>query len=107
MSGWLKHEWWKDVAQDPQYNEVQVSCPEITVAEIPEALYGELLGQAAAAGAKFNGAVAEIAGCTFDWNYDAASETLHVTCTKMPFYARCDQVETRIRQLIQKAKEAL
>ena len=104
---WLKHEWWKDVAQDPQYDEVQVSCPEINIEQIDPVLYGKLLTEAVSAGAEFAGAKATIAGCVFDWNYDDAAQALHITCTDKPFYAGCGQVETRIRELIAKAKEAL
>ena len=107
VKDWLRHAWWKDVAQDPQYGEVQVSCAEITIAEIDTVLYGKLLAEAVSAGAQFQGAQASIANCTFDWNYDEAAGTLHVTCLKKPFYAGCDQVEAHIRQLIEKAKEAV
>ena len=103
----IKDELLADLWQDPNYEIHQVSCPQIDIGEIDAVLYGKLLTEATSAGAVFTGAVAEIANCTFDWNYDAAAQTLHITCNKKPFYAGCEQVETRIRQLIQKAKEAI
>lgn len=104
---WLKHLLWKDVLQDPQFEEVQVSCQEITIEQIDGALYAKLLAEATAAGAKFEGAQASISGLEFDWNYDEVAQALHVTCTKKPFYVGCDQVESRIRQLVEKSKGAL
>ena len=104
---WLKHLIWKDVTQDPEYEEIQVPCPEITIEQVSQDLHGKLLSEATAAGAKFDGSRATIEGLEFDWNYDGAAETLHVTCTKKPFYATCGTVESRIRELVEKAKGAV
>ena len=105
MKKWLRHLLWKNVTQDPQYEEVQVACPEITIDGIDEDLYTKLLGEATAAGAQFSGASATFRGCTFDWNYDPPTQTLHATCLKKPFYAGCDFIEKSIRDLVTKAKE--
>jgi hypothetical protein len=103
----LKHLLWKYVTQDPQYEENQMPCPEITIPEISGDLYAKLLAQAEAAGAKFDGAKVSILGLEFDWNYDLEAATLRVTCTKKPFYAGCGQVEAHIRELVEKAKQSI
>jgi hypothetical protein len=100
----LKHLWWKEIAQDPQYEEVQVACPEIIIADIDHDLYEKLLDEANAAGAVFNGAEVTFKGCTFDWNYDAEAGVLHVTCTVKPFYLGCGVISGQINQLVAKAK---
>ena len=93
--------------QDPNYEVHQVSCPEISLEEIDKDLYGRLLYEATAAGAEFDGTKACIEGLEFDWNYDEATQTLNITCTKKPFYASCGVVESKIRELVEKAKGAI
>ena len=91
--------------QDPDYEVHQVSCPQITIEQIDPILHGRLMGQASAAGAEFSvGSKATINGLEFDWNYDGEAQILNVTCTKKPFYATCSEVESRIRELVAKAK---
>lgn len=104
---WLRHLIWKDVTQNPQYDEVQVPCPEITIEGIDQALHAKLLAEGTAAGAKFDGATATIEGCYFDWNYDAEAQTLHVTCTKKPFYVSCTAIQSKITEIVTKAKEGI
>lgn len=84
-----------------------MNCPEIVIDQVDETLYARLLNQATAAGACFDGAKASIKGCDFDWNYDAAAGTLHVTCTKKPFYFGCGVVESEIRKLVDEARTAI
>jgi len=93
--------------QDPNYEVDQVSCPEITIEEIPQDLYAKLLAEATAAGAIFEGSFAKIEGLSFDWNYDPSAQVLHITCLKKPFFASCGVVESRIRELVAKAKGAI
>jgi hypothetical protein len=93
--------------QDPDYPLRPVSCPELTFDGIEAPTHDKLLAQATSAGAKFDGQAAEIAGLTFDWNYDAASSTLHVTCTKKPLLVSCGYVAEQITKLIAKAKDNL
>jgi hypothetical protein len=107
MKKWLKHLVWKNITQDTQYEEVQMTCPGIVIPDISKDLYDKLLSEAAAAGAGFNGNRASISGCDFDWNYDAVSMTLSITCIRKPFYATCPEVESRIRDLVTKAKEGI
>jgi hypothetical protein len=97
----------KALWQDPNYEIEQVSCAEITIESVDQGLYGKLLSEATEAGARFDGARASIQGLEFDWNYDAEAQILHVTCTKKPFYASCGAVESRIRELVAKAKESI
>lgn len=104
---WLKHLLWKDVTQNPQYDEVQVPCPEITIAGVPQELYDKLLSEATAAGATFDGNTADWHGCTLEWNYDSPSGTLSATCTKKPFYIACSQIEQGLRNEVVKAKAGL
>ncbi len=101
---WLKHLLWKTVTQDPQYEEVQVPCPEITLEEISPEIYAKLLAQATEAGAEFSGSKATLHGAKFDWNYDAETQTLHVTCLEKPFYIGCGVIEQTIHDLVDKAK---
>jgi hypothetical protein len=91
--------------QDPNYEIHQIMCPEITIEGIGKGLYGQLLAEASAANAKFEGTKASIGGCDFNWDYDAETQILHITCIKKPFYASCETVEARIRELVAKAKE--
>jgi hypothetical protein len=93
--------------QDPDREEEPMACQEITIEGVDTVLYGRLLSQATAAGAQFDGIRASIESLEFDWNYDAAAQVLHVTCTKKPFYATCSEVESRIRDLAAKAKTAI
>jgi hypothetical protein len=93
--------------QDPQAEEIPMSCPEFTIESIDRELYARLLAECIAAGAKFDGNKASISGCGFIWNYDVAAQVLHLTCTEKPFYAGCQAVESRIRELIEKAKASI
>lgn len=104
---WLKHLLWKYVTQDPQYAEVQIPCPEITIPDVSQELYDKLLSEATAAGAKFSGQYANFDHCIFDWNYDAPSQTLHVTCQKKPFFIDCETIEQKIRELVNGAKDVV
>jgi hypothetical protein len=93
--------------QDPQEEENPMSCQEITIEGIGKDFYGQLLAEASAAGGKFEGTKASIGGCEFNWSYDAETQGLHITCIKKPFYASCDTVESKIRELVAKAKESV
>jgi hypothetical protein len=104
---WLKHELWKNVTQDPQYEEVQVQCQEITFEDIDPLFYGALMRQCVAAGARFDGVKASINGLEFDWNYDADAQVLHVTCTRKPFFVTCLEVESKIHEQMAQAKGAI
>jgi hypothetical protein len=97
----------RTVWQDPNYETDEMSCPEITIEGINEELYAKLLGQANAAGAKFDGAKVTIHGLDFDWNYDSAASILHITCTWKPFYASCSMVEEKIRELVNRARTGI
>jgi hypothetical protein len=113
MFGWLKrkitstlrdglNEW-----RDPQGEENPMACPEITIEGIDDAMYAKLMNEAVAGGAQFNGNIASIDGLTFDWNRDSVTQTLHITCLKKEFFITCKTVESKIRELVQKSKEAL
>lgn len=97
----------KSLWQDPNYDIHQMACPEITLEEIPQDLYDKLLSEATTAGAVFAGSKAHISGCEFDWEYDGPSATLHITCTKKPFFISCAQVEEKIRELVKGAKDVI
>lgn len=107
MKQFLKHLLWKTVTRDPQYDEVQVNCPEITIPGVSPDLYAKLLSQATAAGATFSGDVAEWHGCQLSWSYDAPSQTLSATCTKKPFYISCVQIEAGLLSEVEKAKNSI
>ena len=93
--------------QDPDREETPTPCPEITLPGIPQELYDKLLSEAHAAGAFFEGTKAQFKGCVFDWNYDAASQTLHVTCLSKPFIFSCGEVEQHIRELVKGAQDVV
>ena len=93
--------------QDPDREENPTPCPEITLEAIPQDLYDKLISEGVAAGAKFDGTKADFKGCTFDWNYDAEAQTLHVTCVKKPFIFSCAEVEQHIRELVKGAKDVV
>lgn len=84
-----------------------MACEEIVIPEIDQMLYEKLLAEATSAGAKFSGSSATLGDIELDWNYDIASRNLHVTCQKKPFFITCLAVESRIRQLVDKAKVAI
>jgi len=84
-----------------------MNCPEIRIDEITPELYGRLLTEASSSGAKFDGTKASIQGLEFNWTYDAVSLTLHITCIKKPFWASCEVVEMKIRELVRKSSEAI
>lgn len=102
----FKHLLWKYVTQDPQYEEKQVPCDELTFS-IEQALYSKLLEEATEAGATFSGDQASLEGLEFDWSYDAVSQTLHVTCVKHPFYASCEKIAAKIQELISNARTSI
>ena len=93
--------------QDPDREENPTSCPEISIEQVPEALHDKLMSEAAAAGAIFLGTSVSFDHCWFEWNYDGPSETLHITCTKKPFFIDCETVEQRIRDLVKSAKDVV
>ena len=93
--------------QDPDREENPMPCPEITIDGIDADLHSKLLGEATAAGAQFEGATVAFDNCIFDWNYDAPSATLHVTCIKKPFYIGCGLIAEKIQELAVKAKGGL
>ena len=84
-----------------------MNCPEICLAGIDSAYYARLLADLAETSAKIDGNQVEAGGCSFDWNYDPAASTLNITCTRKPFYATCAEVESRIRELVLKAKDGI
>jgi hypothetical protein len=92
---------------DPNREEVPMPCPEITIEGIDGVLYGKLLHQAVQSEATFVGLNVHFQGVSLDWNYDEPSQTLHITCTKKPFYASCELVESKLRELVAKAKGAV
>lgn len=97
----------KALWQDPNYEVVQMPCPEITIPGVDKDWYAKLLAEATAAGAKFEGTSVQMQGFGFDWNYDGEALVLHVTCTRKPFYVSCAMIEQRIRELVANAKGAI
>ena len=107
MKKFLQHLLWKYVTQDPEYPEVPMSCPEISIDQVDQALYDKLLGEAQAAGVKFDGDTVTFEGCTFDWLYDSAAQVLHVTCTTKPLLVGCGYIEGKIQELVTKARQGI
>ena len=65
---------------------------------------GDCWRKQAAAGAQFDGDKATIDRIELDWQYDATSGIVDITCTKKPFCIGCGAIETKIRELIEKAR---
>jgi hypothetical protein len=90
--------------RDPDREENPMACPEIKLDGINQELYANLLSEATAAGAEFDGTKATLDGIELDWNYSPEVQILRVSCTKKPFYVNCGTVESHIRGLVEKAK---
>ena len=90
--------------KNPDREENPMPCPEITFEGIDQALHDKLLAEANAGGVKFDGDKATVSGMELDWNYDAESQVLTVTCTKKPFFITCERVQSTIEGLVAKAK---
>ena len=82
-----------------------MACPEITVPQVDKVLHDKLLLDAEAAVSKFEGTLVTLEGITLDWNYDAEAQVLHITATAKPFYIGCGQIQSKIQELITKARE--
>lgn len=93
--------------QNPDREENPTSCAEITLPNIPQELYDKLLSEATAAGAQFSGEKVDFDHCEFDWSYDPPSQTLHITCTKKPFFVDCPTIEQKIRELVKGAQDVV
>jgi hypothetical protein len=104
LKGSFKDELLRALWQDPNYEVHQMSCEEITIEAVDPGVHARLLSAATVAGAQFDGTKATIHGLEFDWSYDAETQTLHVTCTKKPFWANCGEVESKVRELVKNAK---
>jgi hypothetical protein len=84
-----------------------MACPSVSFTDVDDVLYARLLQQAVRAGAKFSQEdpqSMEISGCSISWTRTAT--TLILTCTKKPFFVSCDEVNSRLTDLINQAKEA-
>ena len=77
------------------------SCPEIILNNLNPEKYASLLAKAAAQGIALSGdsGTTEYQGMRFTWSFDAATETLRLTCTEKPVFVPCHMIEQRIRQL--------
>lgn len=80
-------------------------CPEITLEGIYQGLYSKLLSGLAAAGAEFKGDQVTLHGIQLEWTWDQITCVLHITPLKHPFYFSCGEIENKIRELADKAKE--
>lgn len=81
-----------------------MSCSAISFADVDDVLYARLLQQAVRAGAKFDSDAEhtmEIRGCVFTW--ERTGTTLTIFCTKKPFFVSCDEVNSRLTDLINQA----
>lgn len=112
--GWIKRNIKKKLQsglnewRDPQGDEDSMKpCDEVTIEGIDQALYDKLMARAVSAGATFSGSLVTLKGCKFNWTYDAPSATLHYICLHREFFISCSEIDSHIRDLVQKSKEAL
>jgi hypothetical protein len=106
MWRWLKHQVWKNVTRDPNYEETQVPSSEITVDGVDPILYEKLLAELTAAGAVFDGSTVTFKGCELQWAYNGVS-SVRYTILKRPFYFTDKLIENQISQSIEKSKGAI
>lgn len=90
--------------KDPDREENPTVCDEITLEGVDQGLHSKLLSQAFNAGVTFVGTQARLHGIVLDWNWDSVSGTLHITPLSHPFYLSCSEIETKITELVAKAK---
>jgi hypothetical protein len=93
--------------ENPDREANPMACPEIELDGINQPLYANLLSEATAAGAKFDGTKATLDGIELDWNYSPEVQILRVSCAKKPFFVTCAEVESHIHDLVNKAKAAI
>jgi hypothetical protein len=93
--------------EDPDREENPMPCPEIEIQGIDRELVGKFISQAISAGAEVDGARVTLHGISLDWDYDEVSQTLHITALKHPFYFSCGEIDTKIRELVAKAKAGI
>jgi hypothetical protein len=78
------------------------SCAPQTFANVSAAAWGCLKTKAAARGvtlASDRGTIGE-AGVSIDYAYDAATQTLRLTCTSKPLFISCATINGKIHELI-------
>jgi hypothetical protein len=81
-------------------------CPSQTFHGINPAIKAYLEAKGAAAGLPISGDTgsATTMGVTIQWVYDAAAETLTITCTDAPFFVPCSTVSSKVTELVEGAK---
>ena len=80
------------------------ACPPLVFSEVSRATWEAMKADAVREGIALNSDAGTLskAGFTIDWNYDAGDRSLTVTCTKAPFFLKCDAINAKIRELIGK-----
>ena len=80
------------------------ACPSQVFSGVTPAAWDSVKGKAAGAGLAMSADSGTLSksGFTIDWNYDASEGSLTVTCTKAPFFLKCETVNAKIKEVIDK-----
>jgi hypothetical protein len=83
-------------------------CPSQTFNNITPEQFAKLCEKAQAAGIPLNGnsGTAEKMGIEVTWNYSPDSQQLNIQSTHVPFFVSCNDVNTRISNLISQTLSA-
>lgn len=78
-------------------------CPSQVFTSVSPAAWEDLKTKAAGAGIALNADAGTLSksGFTIEWSYDAADRSLTVTCTKAPFFLKCDAINAKMRESIE------
>lgn len=80
------------------------ACPPQRFDDVSPQGWERLKESAAAAGISLGSDAGTVSksGFTVEWSYDSADRSLTITCTKAPFFLKCETVNAKIRDLIEK-----
>lgn len=78
------------------------ACPPLVFAGVSRAAWEAMKADANREGIALNADAGTLskAGFTIEWAYDSGGCSLTVTCTKAPFFLKCETINAKIRELI-------
>jgi hypothetical protein len=79
------------------------ACPPLVFNGVSSAAWESLKAEAAEAGVTVNSDAGTLSksGFTVGWNYNTGDSTLTITCTKAPFFFKCETINAKIRQVVE------
>ena len=80
------------------------ACPPLLFADVSREAWEAMKAEAARQGVAITADAGTVSktGFTLEWSYDAGGRCLTLTCTKAPFFMKCDTINAKIRELIGK-----